>query len=498
MKLHEFPFLKFCMANPDWAINLLERSETVVDFFRRGALKSSSSISNLGDVLRLSVSGTPVPQGQMYHSMKHCVVSNFVEGFAIGGGMSVIVSVIPSLLKGNVRRAAGAVATFGNVRVALFFGSLMSICNTGMYFEREAGGSSTLRSRRRRMATRLLIGLLSGLSVSVLPKGIRRFIVYFLFTRSLEVLARLIRSKRSRAISDDNDADTIVSGEDNTFSAHEVVGLASGSMAVIITAWFRFTHLVPKGYLTFLQGINNLTHVQVDGVQRAVKNDCQGFPHIQRVVDREVRMCSLIHPEAQTCTDFFTNFIIKGLLTRSGPFYLKLYSLPFIYSLIFANKTKSAASLSLATHFIARIWWSSLFLAVLNASAAGTVCLVSKVEPIATSTIVPLTLHASLGGAVSGLALYLEQKSRRLELSLYLFGQAIQILLAAYAASGWWYPRRGLDILVTASSISLITFAYWHQEEQECRQHQIIRPGYSALIHKIIDTTENRHTFIWK
>jgi hypothetical protein len=150
MKLHEFPFLKFCMANPDWAINLLERSETVVDFFRRGALKSSSSISNLGDVLRLSVSGTPVPQGQMYHSMKHCVVSNFVEGFAIGGGMSVIVSVIPSLLKGNVRRAAGAVATFGNVRVALFFGSLMSICNTGMYFEREAGGSSTLRSRRRR------------------------------------------------------------------------------------------------------------------------------------------------------------------------------------------------------------------------------------------------------------------------------------------------------------------------------------------------------------
>lgn len=487
------------MANPDWAINLLERSETVVDFFRRGALKSSSSISNLGDVLRLSVSGTPVPQGQMYHSMKHCVVSNFIEGCAIGGGMSVIVSVIPSLLKGNVRRAAGAVATFGNVRVALFFGSLMSICNSGVYLERKSGESS-LKSRRRNVI-RLFIGFLSGLSVSVLPKGIRRFIVYFLFTRSLEVLARLIRSSKRKPITgdDDHDAESIVSGEDNTFSANEVVGLASGSMAVIITAWFRYTHLVPKGYLTFLQGINNLSHDQVDGVQRAVKNDCIGLPHIQRVVDREVRMCSLIHPEGQTCSDFSTNFIIKGLLTRSGPFYLKLYSLPFLYSLFCANKaTKSTASLSLARHFLARIWWSSLFLAVLNASVAGTVCLVSKIQPIASSTIVPLTLHASLGGAVSGLSLYLEQKSRRLELSLYLLGQAIQILLAAHASSGWWYPRRGLDIMVTASSISLITFAYWHQEEQECRQHQIIRPGYSALINKIIDTTENRHTFFCK
>ena len=484
MNLHEI-----FMANPDWAINLLERSETVVDFFRRSALKSSSSLSNLGEAFRLSVSSGPLPRGKIYHSLNHCILSNFLEGCVIGGGISVLVSVVPSLLKGNVKRAGSAIFTFGNARVAVFFGSLMSICNTGMYLERESGRShpEVNGNNRFKIFIRLVIGFVSGLSVSVLPRGIRRFIVYFLLTRSIEVLARLMRSRKS------DSGDT---AESELFSEHEVVGLASGSMAVIITAWFRYTHLVPKGYLTFLQGINNLTPQQVDGVSRAVKNDCDGHPVVKRVVERQIRMCALIHPDEQSCSDFYTNFVLKGIITRSGPFYFKIYSLPFLLSLIFSKNFKSLSP-SLARHFVQRVWRSSLFLATLNATVAGTVCFISKAAPLALSPKVPLTWHASLGGAASALSLYLEQKSRRLELSLYLFGQAIQILVTAYASSGLWYPHRGLDILITASSISLITFAYWHQEEDDCR-HQIIRPGYSALINKIVDTTDSRHTFIFK
>ena len=471
------------MANPDWTINLLERSETVVDFFRRGALKSSSSISDLGDAFRLSVAGIPVPPGKLYHSMSHCFVSNFAEGCAIGGGISVLVSVIPSLLKGNLSRAMSAVVATGNFRVAVFFGSLMSICNTGVYLQRATKNHD---SKRYGELSRLLIGFVSGMSVLVLPKGIRRFIVYFLFTRSLEVLARLVRSRR------------LLAGQ-NLFSVHEIVGLASGSMAVIITAWFRYTHLVPKGYLTFLKGINNLTQEQVGAVQRVLQQqgDCGGSEQTRKILNREIRMCALIHPDCQSCSDFFTNFVLKGIFTRSGPFYIKLYSLPFILSIVIPNKSKPKISIDSARQFASRVWWSSLFLATLNATVAGTVCLMSKFKPLASSRAVPLTFHASLGGAASAISLYLEQDSRRLELALYLFGQAIQILATAYAGSGLWYPKRGLDILVTASSISLMTFAFWHQEAGGNGQ-DLIRPGYAKLIRKIVDTTDHRHSFIFK
>ena len=500
------------MANPDWAINLFDRSETFVDFLRRNRVSTSASISNFRHMIRNGLTSTePVPHGQIYRSLNHCLASNFVEGCSIGGGLSLLVSAVPPLLKGNVRRAIEGIPTLGNLRVALFFGSLMSVCNGSQYLSR-AKLQDEKSAVVELMKLRLLIGFLSGLSVSVLPKGVRRFVLYFLISRAFEIAARLgkIEYRRRRAESDlKNTIVTIeeVSSETSTtaasvpscestelFSSHEVVGLASVSMTVIITAWFRFTELVPHGYLHFLAGINNLTAANVEDIQHILRGDKNFKPEVTKVVLREARMCSVYHPHDQGCMNFYLRFLLKGIVSKTGPFYLKLYLLPLVFSVV----KRRHVSKELALNFFKRVWWSALFLATMNATAAGTVCAMGKLQPLSYHPSIPLTTHASLGGYMCGLSLYLEQDTRRLELALYLFGQAIQILVNAYKAAGLWYPR-GTDTLATSASITMMLFAYWLQADPRSIGSvdfsSIIRPGYAGMMARIIDTPTHRHSF---
>jgi len=480
------------MANPDWAINLFDRSETVLEFLKRSGL-SSQSFSNLGMRLRKGLTYNDLVQpGELYSSVEHCLISNFTEGCVIGGGMSVLVSILPALLKGNVRRAVTNVATSSNMKVAVFFGTLMSVCNTGLYLERKH-----VLDPKTRKKIRMLIGFVSGLSVGVLPKGIRRFIVYLLVSRSFEVAARIVKTKLTgrshlyvpaalatpETIDDDSNPLPI---NEEVFSPHEVVGLACVSMTVIIAAWFRFAHyeLIPKGYLNFLNGINNLTPKQVNDVSMII-SDRHG-EDLVKFRRRQEPLCGTIHPSNQLCTDFYVNFVVKGILTRTGPFYLKLYALPLAVSIF---KRKGNISQLMIYHYLNRVWWSSLFLATMNATVAGTVCCFGKVGSLVE---VPQDVQVMLGGTASGLSLYIEQENRRLELALYLFGQAIQILVNAYSLAGWWAPR-GFDIIVSAASISVVSYAFWEREEKG--RLEVVRPGYASLLGKIFDTQYTRHGF---
>jgi hypothetical protein len=205
-------------------------------------------------------------------------------------------------------------------------------------------------------------------------------------------------------------------------------------------------------------------------------------------------MCSVYHPQDQGCMKFYLRFLLKGIVTKSGPFYLKLYLLPLIFSVV----KRKHVSKELVLNFFKRVWWSALFLATMNATAAGTVCAMGKLKPLSYHPSIPLTTHASLGGYMSGLSLYLEQDTRRLELALYLFGQAIQILVNAYKATGLWYPR-GTDTFSTAASITMMLFAYWLQADHKSIESvdfsSIIRPGYAGMLARIIDTPTNRHSF---
>jgi hypothetical protein len=104
-----------------------------------------------------------------------------------------------------------------------------------------------------------------------------------------------------------------------------------------------------------------------------------------------------------------------------------------------------------------------------------------------------------LAGAVSGLSLYIEQPSRRLELALYMFGQALQMVVNAYNYNGLWAPKN-FDVVVCAASATVLANGFGLQQQLEEEEEGgnvpiVLRPTYNALLGKILDTECKRHSF---
>jgi len=480
------------LGNPEWTYNLLHRSDTMIDFLKRQAWESQSSISKafsrkaLRTPSNASIETLPderyleIPsQIQLYRSVGECILVNFIEGASIGGVFSVLVCCLPPLLKGKVRKALKLVLTSYNMRVAFFMGSLMAIPNTLLHIRRSRGH---LRGVAFEKKSRFFIALLSGISVSTLPDGVRRFVVFLLLTRSIEILARMYKTSSCddslAYISERNSATG-----DQVFSPHETVGLTVASMSVITTTWFGWPHLVNKGYLHFLDNISNIQKEQFRDVGKILTDNVDGRPDLKAIIDNDQRPCVAFHPDSESCRRFAPRVFAMALVTRTIPFYFKIYQIPLLFSFI---KKRGRIDPALVRNFIVRLWWSGLFLAVLDALVGGTVCALSHQKVIPKWYIMPIC------GAVSGLSLYLEQAPRRLELALYMFGQALQMIVNAYIAKGYW-RHRNFDILVSGTSAALMLFANW--EKREDGNPLLLRESYSFLFSKIFDTRDKRHGY---
>ena len=98
-----------------------------------------------------------------------------------------------------------------------------------------------------------------------------------------------------------------------------------------------------------------------------------------------------------------------------------------------------------------------------------------------------------IAGSASGALVLVETKSRRLELGLYLFTQAMHAVAAFYASRGWWYPP-GSDLFAVAAGFYQVISAY----EDSLRKGKLeaeetgtlLRPFYITLMKKIFDFEE--------
>ena len=467
------------MTNPDWTYNLL-RSESVLE-----SIKPTASLRRLADLgrkyfettsfasLNTMVSdedaATPLQSSpQLYDNLWASLGVNFCEGAIIGGSLAALVSVLPSIVKGKLRKAGSNVVTRNNVKVAMFLGLFMAIHNGGIQLERN-------KSKKFRRLIRILSMMVSGGAITMLPARLRQFMVYLLFTRALEVAAR--RYRLNQCGGRNGGADLV--------SSHEAVGLTMVSMSIITTTWFGWPHLVSKSYLHFLDNISN---IRAEYFRRLGKvllvRDVNDDAHMRFVVNRR-QPCLVVHDEGQPCYRFAANVFARSLVTKTIPFYAKLYVIPFALSVV---RGKLSSRLVVST--VTRLWWSGLFLGVLDALVGASICAVSNQKTIPHIFIMPIS------GAVSGLSLYIEQPSRRLELALYMFGQSIQMIVNAYNYNGWWAPRN-FDVFVCALSVALLTdgFALQQDLDEEATGDVVLRPTYSALLGKILDTPSCRHSF---
>ena len=460
------------MTNPDWTYNLL-RSESVLENLRTSSLRrfadlgrkyfEATSFGSLATMVSDEDQDIqPLDAPKLYPNMVACFVANFTEGAVIGGSLAVLVSVLPSIVKGNLKKAGRNALTRNNAKIALFLGIFMTIHNSGVHLQRGRG-------KKQRRLLRLLAMLLGGSAITILPAKLRSFMVYLLFTRALEVAARKHRLKSA------------VPGKE-LISSHESVALTMASMSVITTTWFGWPQLVSKSYLHFLDNISIIRgeYFRKLGKVLLVRNVNEDA-HLRYVVNHN-KPCLAFHEGP--CVPFIWRVFSESLITRTIPFYAKLYVIPFALSLA-RGKLSSKLLVSTAT----RLWWSGLFLGVLDALVGGTICSVSNQKIIPHIAIMPLS------GAVSGLSLYFEQPSRRLELALYMFGQAIQMLVSAYQFNGLWSPKN-FDIFVCACSAAVLTDAFSLQQELDENEGPVVlRPTYSTLLGKILDTGARRHAF---
>jgi Ca2+/Na+ antiporter len=405
----------------------------------------------------------------LYSDAATCAIVNFLEGAVIGGSLAAVISALPSVVKGKLGRAASAIVTRNNARVALFLGIFMAVHNTGIHMQRKKNSDI-------KRLIKLLSMVVSGSAVMLLPPRLRQFIVYLLFTRALEVLARQSRLNTKTSASE-------------LISSHESVALTMVSMSVITTTWFGWPHLVSKSYLHFLDNISNIKGEYFRKLGKVLLlKDVNEDPHLRYVVNKK-KPCSAFHDDATLpCTPFIGNVFVRSLVTKTIPFYAKLYIIPFVLTTV-----RGKMSLRLVQTTAVRLWWSGLFLGVLDTLVGATICTISNQHVIPHMAIMPLA------GAVSGLSLYIEQPSRRLELALYMFGQALQMVVNAYNYNGLWAPKN-FDVVVCAASATVLANGFGLQQQLEEEEEGgnvpiVLRPTYNALLGKILDTECKRHSF---
>lgn len=450
------------MTNPEWTYNLLSISpEALVDFLKRSRLNIQTSLSSLSTIDSGDCNSEIL---SLYKSVSECCIVNFAEGCLIGGGLAAAVSILPSLVKGKFRRAAHSLFTLNNIRVSIFFGSLMAVHNTGFHIRTKL--NRIISAKNLRSITQIL----AGLSVAILPHRVRKFLVYLLVIRALEVLLRRLRASRQC---------------DPLITSHEAVGVTALSLAVITSTWFGWPQYVPKAYLHFLDNISDIEARQFRNVGNVLRMNNVNDHHELRYIVNMNKPCLSFHCESETCTRFCARVWILSLLKKTLPFYAKIYQIPILIQII---KNPKSVSKYYITKVLQRLVQSALFLSLLNGLVGAVCCSISN------QTYIPHALMMPLAGAFSSLSLYVEQPARRIELALYMGGQALQMLVNAWTQNG--LPSiKYLDVLVSAQSVAILAEAFHNQVDEPAL---VLRQTYFDLLGRILDSHDRRHSFSLK
>jgi hypothetical protein len=302
-------------------------------------------------------------------------------------------------------------------------------------------------------------GLIAGGFVGLTPSSTRNFTAQLTFSRSVEVLCRFIYHKvccaPTRKILDD----TGISGNLD-------VGLMMFSSFFVLKDYvYGGNHLQPA-YKYFL------------GIHGGKPKHILKAAHEAMVSTAEkTGLCQTVHP-SQSCISHATNFYSESFLQRSVPMYARLFSISLIISLV-----RRKNILSSLKHFLLGVSQSSVFLASYCSASWLVFCFT-----IDKKWLKPYGIFGIIG-ILSGACLWLEKKSRRLEIALYVFGHALYVICSKLNKKfPGQIPRHG-NTLVSMICCSFLLHQYVNNPE-------LIRPGYKFILQRLIDNGEERHESI--
>ena len=443
------------MLNPDWTYNALSGAQSAINLEATLPDNKSDTIVSVGS-WPSDIDDYLEPQPvSVYGSTLRCFVSNVADGLLVGAAAASVISVFPPLIRGKLLQALKAPFNRGNLKMSIFFGILLGVYNTGRYHVR-------MKCKGHKPSERLLRGLVAiciGYSGSLLSHRIRKFIALFMLSRAFETKIKDIH----RNLSPETQKSIA------PLTKHADILLTTFSMGINGAGWIAQPDLLDPSYLRFLESSCGYPVANMRQTPRLFNPTF--------VFDRH---CQPLHPtNPHGCLVENIKFAINHYFKASLKFYYKLFAIPLLLATI--NKRK--LSLTALKYFVQRTARSALFLTTGGFCMTSVFCLFSKFG-LPASRFLPF-----LGGMSSGAMVFIEPKSRRIELGLYLFTQAIHVMAAFWATrTSLWYPPNA-DLLAITIGFYQVAAAY---DDSVKNASGLLRPFYVSALQKIFDYEEKQ------
>jgi len=244
--------------------------------------------------------------------------------------------------------------------------------------------------------------------------------------------------------------------------AHGDVALMCLATAQLGYSWIILPSTLPGAYIKFWNKHGGKSKYVMDSIRDMCRETSLGRPTRQLP-------CDVVHPQT-SCSSHSVSFFPEAL-ARAIPVYIPVYIIPAL--LIHRQKLLSG-------HESKEIWLkiaksslrSSLFLSLYCTLAWRSVCLAFQTTRSVTGQIVASSCW------VAGIALFVEKKSRRMELSTYAFSRAIESFALSLVEWGI-LPRSSsnkqprIDVLL----FSMASAAICHCYSDHCGQRRDVFAG---------------------
>ncbi|PSR99883.1 Transmembrane protein like [Actinidia chinensis var. chinensis] len=245
--------------------------------------------------------------------------------------------------------------------------------------------------------------------------------------------------------------------------AHGDIFLMCLSSSQILSAYILKQESLPSSYKSFLNKHGGKDPVLLQGIKEIVCgmpfHNLEVIENYYKAIGVDIKLdpqmkipCSIIH-ENQSCGAHLVSFLIQAY-KRALPVYLPVYLIP---ALIVHRKGLLKRPYTILGKGLLGTARSSLFLSTYCSSAWMWTCMLFRLFKTCN---IPLV---AMGTFPPGLALAIEKKSRRIEISLYCLARAIESFFTCMADVGYLPSSKRLkraDVAVFSISTAIIMHCY--------------------------------------
>ncbi|KAM1119836.1 hypothetical protein ACFX13_044746 [Malus domestica] len=398
------------------------------------------------------------------------VVTASVKGFTIGAGLKGGLAIFSILARLRRRKLLASLRTEGVItnREAIVT-ALKETLRYGLFLGTFAGTFvsvdeiiGSLAGHRRQFRTAkwraLLAGAIAGPSMLLTGLNTQHTsLAIYILMRAAVLASRCgIKSKRFGGI-----CKPLTWAHGDTF-------LMCLSSSQILSAYILKQESLPPSYKSFLNKHGGKDTVILQGVKEIARGipftNLEAIEKHYKSIGKNIKLdpgmqvpCSIVHGD-QSCSGHVLSFLIQAY-KRALPVYLPVYLIP---ALIVHRQDLLKRHYSILLKGLLGTARSSLFLSVYCSSAWAWTCFLFR---IFRRCNIPMV---AMGTFPTGLALAIEKKSRRIEISLYCFARAIESFFTCMADTGYLPPSTKLkraDVVIFSLSTAIIMHCYAQERE---------------------------------